>query len=119
MRKLAVLVALFTLLVGSSAFALPLPPNLDGTVWQGTVEYQSPGATGTVLSTTIVLTFATADGRNNNYVSGTITAPAGSTLPTGFPTEFSAVIGPFATSLLHMTATDTTVGECCQYPHFW
>ena len=111
MRKLAVLVALCTVLIGSSAFALPLPLNFDGTVWQGTVEYQSPGAKGTVLSTTIVMTFETADGPNNNYISGTITGPSGAPLPSGFPTEFSAVIGPFATSLLHMTAIDTTTGD--------
>jgi hypothetical protein len=110
MRKLAVLMALFSLLIGSGAFALPLPLNFDGTVWQGTVELQSPGSGGSAQQATIVMTFDNAVGPNNNYISGTIMAASGSTLPAGFPTEFSAVIGPFATSLLHMTATDTTPG---------
>src|SRR5208337_1497676 len=91
-----------------SAFALPLPLNFDGTVWQGTVKLQSPGSGGTIQQATIVVTFDTADGWNNNYISGTITGANGSTLPAGFPTEFSAVIGPFAASLLHITATDST-----------
>ena len=108
MRKLAVLMALFTLLIGSSAFALPLPLNFDGTIWEGTVGLQSPGSGGSLQQTTIVMTFDTADGYNNNYISGTIAAASGWTLPAGFPTEFSAVIGPFDTSLLHMTATDAT-----------
>ena len=66
MRKLAVLMALFSLLIGSSAFALPLPLNFDGTVWQGTVELQSPGSGGSVQQATIVMTFDNADGPNNN-----------------------------------------------------
>jgi len=106
MRKLAVLMALFTLLIGSSAFALPLPLNFNGTVWQGTVTIQTPGSGGASEQAQIVITFENSDGANNDFISGTITAASGSTLPPGFPTEFSAVLGPFAASLVHMTATD-------------
>lgn len=106
MKKIAVLTALFTLLIGTSVFALPLPLNFNGTVWQGTVTIQAPGSGGTSQQANIVMTFETADGTNNDFISGTITAASGSTLPAGFPTEFSAVLGPFATSFMHMTATD-------------
>ena len=105
MRKIAVLAALFTVLMATSVFALPLPLNFNGTVWQGNVTIQTPGA-GTAEQVDIEITFGTSDGSNNDFISGTITAASGSTLPAGFPTEFSAVLGPFATSLVHMTATD-------------
>lgn len=107
MKRFAVLMAMVSLLFAGPALAAGLPLNFAGTAWQGDVTYVTES--GTPASLNVVLTFATQNGPNNVFLTGTIEAsdPASAPLPDGFPSTFTAIAGPFATSLLHMTGPDS------------
>jgi hypothetical protein len=122
-KRIAVLLPLFVLLVCCPTFALGAPPDLNGVSWQGEVTYQADS--GGPQTITVVFTITSQGGPNNNFIAGTIAAPALTSsvrprlaaaavevlpgLPDGFPTTFSGVIGPFNNCLLHLTAADTVM----------
>ncbi len=110
MRKAAVLAVLFTFLLGSLAMAAAVAPQptgpFSGATWTGNITYQTDSE-APPETIPVVIFFGPAGGPNNSFVAGTIAADAGDTLPGGFPTTFSAVIGPFSASFAHMTAPDT------------
>lgn len=105
MRKVVILATMFALLlISNSAFA-SRPQNFSDTVWDGWIDCQAPGPNGALTTIQIVLTFGTVF--DPYCITGTIGA-IGSSLPTGFPTEFSATIGPIDMNYVHMAATDVT-----------
>jgi len=110
MRKLAVLVGVVTLLLSSAAFAKPLPYNLSRTVWSGDISCLDPS--GTRQTFPIVITFGTqspTSKKMNYFISGTIASGSAIPLPDGFPTAFSAMMGPFVSGLMQFTAIDSVI----------
>lgn len=108
MRKLQVLLAVALVLVSGVAFAHHFQNDLSGTEWQGTITYQSDTLNSTPQTAVILLTFGTQTTTNNiNFITGTIAGANSTTLPTGFPESFSAIVGPFPNVLLNISAPDT------------
>jgi hypothetical protein len=80
---------------GGGGKGVPLPINIDGTSWSGTVKVVSTDNTTQEGLTTVTFTF-----QDGNFFAGTMT----DMLNPDATVSFSGVIGPLKPFRLHMTA---------------
>lgn len=86
--------------VATAGGALPLPINIDGTSWSGTVKVIAPD--GTLQEGTTTVSFSNQSG---SFFTGTMTDLS----DPNTIVSLTGVIGPLNPRLLHITAADQVI----------